>query len=330
MPIGVYAGLALTAATPREVTTGAAAQVEAALALHERFETPLVMTAMDLSVEAEIFGCMVRMSDDDIPTVIERRVTEPAEIQSLPDPQPGEKRSAIPLEVVRHLVNYADGIPVLGCMIGPFSLAGRIFGVSETFTLTITDPLSLLALLEKVTPFLVRYALAFRQAGASGVIMAEPAAGLISPRSLAQFSAPFVRRVVEAVQSDDFSLIYHNCGAKLVHLPQIVEAGAAGYHFSSPMDILEAVKQVDGRTIIAGNLDAVKVFYRGKLEEVRRATESLLSATVTYPNFIISSGCDLPLGTPLENLAVFYETVREWRDALEGSGEKTIDIPPTF
>jgi uroporphyrinogen decarboxylase len=83
----------------------------------------------------------------------------------------------------------------------------------------------ILTLLEKVTDFLLEYTQAFREIGAAGVIMAEPAAGLLSPRGLGKFSAPFVRRIVESVQNENFSLILHNCGARLVHLPKVLESG---------------------------------------------------------------------------------------------------------
>jgi hypothetical protein len=48
MPIGVYAGLEITGATVRDAVTNASAQADAVLALHERFNTPVMLTAMDL------------------------------------------------------------------------------------------------------------------------------------------------------------------------------------------------------------------------------------------------------------------------------------------
>jgi uroporphyrinogen decarboxylase len=219
MPIGVYAGLEITGATVRDAVTSANAQADAVLALHERFETPVMLTAMDLSAEAQTYGCEVRMYDEEIPTVIGRLATDQAGIDRLPAPCPGDMRTAVHLEAARILVNSRK-TPVLGGLIGPFSLAGRIFGVSEALEATAAEPEMILTLLEKVTDFLLEYTQAFREIGAAGVIMAEPAAGLLSPRGLGKFSAPFVRRIVESVQNENFSLILHNCGARLVHLPK--------------------------------------------------------------------------------------------------------------
>jgi uroporphyrinogen decarboxylase len=194
-------------------------------------------------------------------------------------------------------------------MIGPFSLAGRIFGVSEALEATLSSPELLIALLEKATAFLCQYAVAFREAGACGVIMAEPAAGLLSPRGLARFSAPYVKQVVEAAQNKDFTLVLHNCSAKLAHLPRILESGAEIYHFGAPMDLPSALAQVDGKVILCGNLDPTAVFKSGSSDEVREKTKALLESTAAYPNYVISSGCDLAPQTPLENLDTFYQTV---------------------
>ena len=52
--------------------------------------------------------------------------------------------------------------------------------------------------LEKVTEFLIAYTKAFKEAGANGVVMAEPAAGLLSPSLMDDFlhslRAPYHRR----------------------------------------------------------------------------------------------------------------------------------------
>jgi uroporphyrinogen decarboxylase len=309
MPIGVYAGLEITAASVRQAVSDAGAQSEAVLALHERFHTPVLLTAMDLSAEAETFGCTIRMSDEEIPTVLGRKATTAAEIAALPTPQPGDLRTAIHLQSARNLVKSGKA-PVLGGMIGPFSLAGRIFGVSEALEATANDADTILVLLEKVTVFLTSYAKAFHAAGASGLILAEPAAGLLSPRGLAAFSAPFVSRIIQAVQSEDFTIIYHNCGAKIAHLLRILEMGAAIYHFGQPMDLPAALELAQGRVFLAGNLDPTAVFHAGTPDYVRQCTSQLLELTRHQSKYIISSGCDLPPGVPVQNLDAFYQTVK--------------------
>ena len=315
LPIGVYGGLAITGATVREAVTDGAVQAEAVLAMHDRFTSDFLLTAMDLSAEAEAFGCTIRLSDDEVPTVLGRRVTSFSEIEALSIPQPGDFRTAVHMDAASRLARAGTGIPVLAGMIGPFSLAGRIFGVSEVLEASVADPEPLHALLEKVTRFLIDYALAFRGVGAQGVVMAEPAAGLLSPRGMGKFATPYVRQIVEAVQTEGFTVVLHNCAARLVHLQKVLDTGAEICHFSTPMDLPAALDRVSelGRAddvILSGNLDPTSVFYQGSVEDVVAQTRGLLAATSGHRNFVIGSGCDLPPGTPPENLRVFFETVR--------------------
>lgn len=312
MPIGVYAGLEITGASVKEAVTNADHQTEAVLALHERFNTQVMLTAMDLSAEAETFGCEIRMLDDEIPTVIGRLVTTGEDIDRLIDPSVGDKRTSIHLQTAQNLVSRANGIPVLGGVIGPFSLAGRLFGVSEFLELSLTDPDLTEQLLQKATRFLIKYVQAFRDQGVDGVIMAEPAAGLLSPRGLAKYSSAFVKEIVVETQTDDFTILLHNCGAKIAHLPKILEACAEIFHFGAPMDMSQAITQVGSEVILAGNLDPTAVFHSGTIAEVETQTSALMSLTSPYKNFIISSGCDIPPHTPVENLDSFYRMVREY------------------
>lgn len=52
----------------------------------------------------------------------------------------------------------------------------------------------------------------FKLAGSNGIIIAEPATGLLSPAQCDEFSSQYVKRIVEAVQDDYFLVILHNCG----------------------------------------------------------------------------------------------------------------------
>ncbi len=310
IPIGIYTGLELTGASVRQSVTDPRHQVDAVLAMHEKFHTTAMLTAMDLSAEAELFGCEIRMFEDEIPTVIGRKVQSEADIDNLKMPTPGDGRTAVHLGAAQRLVAQAGGVPVLGGVIGPFSLAGRLVGVSEALELTLSNPEMMHRLLTITAQFLTQYVLAFRALGVHGVIMAEPAAGLLSPRGLSQFSSAYIKGILAAALSDDFTIILHNCGAKLVHLPRILETGAEIFHFGAPMEIGEALRQVDREVILAGNLDPSSIFHNGTPELVAEQARLLMEKARGYKNFIPSSGCDLAPHTPVANLEAFYATVR--------------------
>src|SRR5690242_15658895 len=100
MPIAVYPGLALTGAQVRDVVTNPQAQFDAQVALHERYRTPIVLSAMDLSAEAEAFGCTVEVTDNEIPSVTGRLVTGREQAHTFPVPVTGERGTAVCLDSV--------------------------------------------------------------------------------------------------------------------------------------------------------------------------------------------------------------------------------------
>jgi uroporphyrinogen decarboxylase len=198
---------------------------------------------------------------------------------------------------------------VLGGCIGPFSLAARLVGVSEALELTLSEPDFMDVLLEKSSRFLTAYIASFKAAGAAGVIMAEPAAGLLSPRAMAGFSSAYIRRIGAAVCDESFTLILHNCAAKLVHLPAVLETGLNVFHFGAPMDIMAALDKVPPEVVLCGNLDPAGVFVQSPPAEIESRARSLLVAVGARKNFVLSSGCDLPPNVSLANLDAFYRAL---------------------
>jgi uroporphyrinogen decarboxylase len=315
LPIATYPGLALTGDTVSDIVTSPDAQFRAQVALRERHGSPFVLSAMDLSAEAEAFGATVALSDHEIPTVTGRLIVDAEQAARLAIPQPGEGRTQVSLETVRQLAKLPGAPFVFAGCIGPFSLAARLVGVSEALEMTATEPELMHTLLEKSTAFLAAYIAAFRAAGANGVIMAEPAAGLLSPKSLSAYSSKYVRQIAAGFAEDSFTIILHNCAAKLLHLPAIQESGLKTFHFGAPMDLVSALSQVPADTVICGNLDPAAVFVQLPAAGVAGKIESLLQATTLHKNFVLSSGCDVPPNAPLANLDAFYQAVASWNES---------------
>jgi uroporphyrinogen decarboxylase len=309
LPIAVYPGLVLTGAKVSDIVTNPRAQLDVQVALQQRYHSPFVLSAMDLSAEAEAFGCSLMRSDSEVPTVTGHRVTSLEQAKQLAVPQPGDRRTGVYLEAVRLLRQMAGQPFVFAGCIGPFSLAARLVGVSEAMELTLTEPDLMHALLEKCTVFLTNYIKAFQTAGAQGLIMAEPAAGLLSPRGLSAYSSAYIRRIAAEVTHENFSILLHNCGAKLLHLSAIQETGLKAFHFGRPMDIVGALGKVPADVVLCGNLDPAGVFVPLPPAEITAKVAQLLADTAAHRNFVLSSGCDLPPHTPLASLDAFYEAL---------------------
>ena len=168
--------------------------------------------------------------------------------------------------------------------------------------------------MEKVTEFVINYCKAYKEVGANGVMIAEPLAGLMSPALAQEFAHPYVKQVIEAVQDDCFAVIYHNCGDNVPKmLPSILSTGAAAYHFGNAVDLeKDILEKVPANVVVMGNIDPVGVLRMGTPESVREATTERLKKCTPYPNFVLSSGCDMPPKTPWENINAFFAAAEKF------------------
>jgi uroporphyrinogen decarboxylase len=167
--------------------------------------------------------------------------------------------------------------------------------------------------LSKATEFLIAYIKEYKKTGVNGVVLAEPVTGLLSPDLAREFSEPYVRKITEAVRDENFIVIYHNCGnATIRMIDSILAVGADAYHFGNAIDMSEMMKHIPENTIVMGNIDPAGQFRGGSPESIRKATLDLMSKCCKYPNFVISSGCDIPPLSSWDNIEAFFAAVEEF------------------
>ena len=314
MPILSFPSVSLLDVTVKEVISDSTLQARGMKAVAENTPSAASVSFMDLSVEAECFGCAVTVTDDEVPTIEESILHDEDEAAALTVPEVGSGRTGIYLDAIKKAKELITDRPIFAGMIGPYSLAARLFDVSEIMMNCYDDPDTVHAVLAKCTQFLIAYAKAYREAGADGIVMAEPVAGLLSPMLEEEFSAPYVKQIVDAVQDDSFIVIYHNCGDNVPKmLESILSTGAAAYHFGNAVDLEKDILQkVPENVVVMGNIDPAGVLRMGTPETVGAATAELLQKCSTYPNFVLSSGCDIPPKTPWENIHAFFAAADEF------------------
>ncbi|HQY98839.1 MAG TPA: uroporphyrinogen decarboxylase family protein [Propionicimonas sp.] len=313
MPVLSFPSVGLLGITVTELISDPAKQAEGMIRIAERCDTAAAVSMMDLSLEADAFGSFIRYSDEDVPTVIGGLVTSPEEADALAVPAVGAGRTGRYLEAIRQAKAGITDRPVFAGVIGPFSLAGRLMDVSEAMIYCYDDPEMVHTVLAKATAFLTAYIEAYREIGADGVVIAEPLAGLLSPALAQEFSADYVRAIIEAVQTDDFVVIYHNCGGSTIQtIESILSVGASGYHFGNAIRMVDMLPLIPAGVPVFGNVDPASQFCNGTPESIREATLSLLAECSAYPNFIISSGCDIPPRTPWANIDAFFAAVADF------------------
>jgi uroporphyrinogen decarboxylase len=313
LPVLTYPAIQDMGITMKQLIYSADYQAEAMKRIYDKTDMAAVLAFMDLSVEAESFGSNIVYSDDAVPTVVGSIIDEDTDIDALEVPDPSKGRTGICVEGVRKIASQIDDKPVIAGCIGPFSLAGRLMDVNEVMFTCYDDPDAVHKTLDKVTSFIIDYLKLYKEAGADGVLMAEPLAGLLSPDLTESFSNAYVKRIVDEVQDDEFIVLLHNCGGSVSStIDTIVKTGARGYHLGNAVDMAEMLPHIPSDCLVMGNIDPASQFMHGTPDHVYAATIELLRACSSYPNFVISSGCDIPPVSPWGNIDAFFQAVDDF------------------
>ena len=314
LPILSFPSAQLLDVSVRELVCSSDLQVRGMKAVADRVDSAAAVSMMDLSVEAEAFGANIVFSDDEVPTVVGAIISDEDEANDLAIPQVGAARTGLYVDTVAKAVQLITDRPVFAGVIGPFSLAGRLMGVTDAMFFCYDEPDMVHTLLEKVSQFTISYINAFKAVGANGVMMAEPLGGLLSPAMAEEFSHTYVRKIVEAVQTDEFAFVYHNCGDNVPLMKEgIYNLGAMGYHFGDAIKMADMFAGAPADALVMGNVSPSAQFRNGTPETMARAVRELLGTCGGYDNFIPSSGCDVPPGSPWENIEAFFETCKKER-----------------
>lgn len=315
VPIMTHPGIEIINKSVLDAVTNGNVHHESIKALAEKYPAAAATVIMDLTVEAEAFGAEIAFGQDVVPAVLGHMLNNAEDIKKLKVPALSAGR--VPAYIKANLLaaRSITDRPVLAGCIGPFSLAGRLYDMSAIMMLIYEDPEAAKMLLRKCTDFILKYCVALKEAGANGVVMAEPAAGLMSDDDCMQFSSVYVKEIIDRVQDDHFAVVLHNCGNTGHCTKAMVATGAAAYHFGNKCRMEEVIKDVPPTALAMGNIDPVSIFKDAKPWEMKQAVNHLLEATKDYPNFVLSSGCDTPPATPFNNIDAFFEALKEYNDA---------------
>lgn len=311
LPILSFPAVQKLNVTVEQLVKDSALQAEAMACIAKQTDSLAAVSLMDLSVEAEAFGANVVFSAHEVPVVTGQLIADMDEAEALAIPSLDAGRARVCVEGIRLAKQKIQDKPVLAGMIGPYSLAGRLMDVTEIMYICYDEPEAVHVVLEKATQYLIAYGKAMKEAGADGIMMAEPLAGILSPAMAAEFSVPYVKRIIAALQEEDFAVIYHNCGNSVpAMLDEIFSQGAAAYHFGNAVDMEAVMKAAPADCLCMGNVDPAAVIAEGTPEMVTAATKEVIAKCGKYQNFILSSGCDIPAHAAWANIEAFFAAAK--------------------
>jgi [methyl-Co(III) methanol-specific corrinoid protein]:coenzyme M methyltransferase len=324
--IGVVEAMEKTGAFWPEAHTDAEKMAKLGSSLYELAGLECAKIPFCLTVEAEAMGCKVDLEGNDkTPEVSEtpfksgNDITVPADFLS-------SGRIPVVLEAVEKLKEeYADNLPIIVGMTGPFTLAGHLLGVENLVRYMKTSPNEVEAALENSLDACMDYAEALSEVKPDVICVADPTAApeLIDPL---QFKSVVKPRLEDLANTIKTKKVLHICGSTQPIIRDMASIGYDGISVEEKVDIARAkqdvekggkIMRVGGKTMsiggdssskIVGNISTTQTLFTGSPEEVKAEVKRALEAGVD----IVAPGCGLAPRSPIENIKAMVEGRNEF------------------
>ncbi len=286
--------------------------------LVDKFKPDIQFVLMDLSVEANALGLNTIFPPNESATVLKK--DKEFNMDSLDSFRKisfdGDSRLLGYVKTVELMkLKFSSSVKVGAYVTGPYTLAGLIIGAEEAGLMAAREPDRLEQICIFTTRCITEYTRLLLSAGADAVCLLEPSGVMLGPSHFEKFSSANVKKIVEICHQADSDCIYHVCGNSMHLIEKMAESGVDGLSLDSKdtgVDLPAIAKKIPKNIVMIGNMNPTKTIVYGSPEEVKEEVKTLLASMDDFPNFILSTGCDLPLETPLDNISAFMETGRNY------------------
>jgi len=194
-------------------------------------------------------------------------------------------------------------------MRGPFVIGAQLRGIEPILIDLIEDPRRVADVLSFATDVAIALGRALAGRGAHGIVLGEATCSpnFIAPAMYREQVVPHHARLVRALHEMGWRFVgLHICGNIIPIIEDILSTGVEFFDVDYQVGAAEAIARAAGRAALRGNLDPSADLRFGTPEKIRARVEAL-HREVAGARWIVSSGCDIPAGTPGENIAALVE-----------------------
>jgi len=313
MPITMMFAADIAGVHYREYATDCRVLADAQIRTAEKFGFDYVSAISDPAREASDLGAAIEWFDDQPPAIIESRalLADKGTLLKthLPDPSSG-RRMSDRVKAIELLAIQAGGEKMVeGWVEGPCAMAADLRGLNTLMLDFFDDPAFVTDLFEFVTGMELRFAQAQVNAGASLIGVGDAAASLIGPKVYQQFVFPYERRLIQGIRALGVKARLHICGSTRKLFSEMGKLGADIIDLDSMAPLSEAREVMGPSQVLLGNIDPVRVLRDGDADSVERAIGECHRAA--GERYIVGAGCEVPRGTPPENVRAMAHYAQE-------------------
>ena len=312
MPITMMFASDLNGSRYRDYATDHRVMASAQMKVAETFGFDYVSTISDPAREASDLGAAVEWFDDQPPAIDESRalLSDKTKLKQLrvPDPASGPRMSDR-IEGVRLLREKAGAdLLVEGWVEGPCAEAADLRGLN-TLMFDFTDDAAFVRdLFEFVVEMNLKFGRAQIQAGADIIGVGDAAASLVGPRLYQEFVLPYEKRLIRGLQNLGAKVRLHICGNTKRILDGMGQVGADIVDLDFPSPLADGRAAMGPEQVLLGNIDPVRVLLHGTPQGVHDAIAECHHGA--GERYIVGAGCEIPRGTPNENVKSMCEYAR--------------------
>jgi len=255
---------------------------------------------------AEAMGCRLRYGEDSIPTVSQTIVSKKEDVGNLKIPDPWKDgRMPIYLEATRLVKSeLQDVAPILGYVPGPLTLSSVLRGPGAFLLDLVRNRDMVEELADTSTQASTAFAEAKISEGADIIVIAEPmsSTSVISPKMFREIALPRIRNILATIQSRGATPSLHICGNTTPILSDIAEIGTKIFEVDHLVDLAIAKRALSGKVCVQGNVNPTGTLNGTDPMAVITECRECIAKAAEGGGYILSSGCEVPLDAPLENL----------------------------
>ncbi|MBK7106517.1 MAG: uroporphyrinogen decarboxylase family protein [Ignavibacteriae bacterium] len=283
---------------------------------YEKFNPDAIFPLMDLSVEVNALGKEFLFPENDSATIVksEFNFDQLKNLQKINIEYDSRLQSNV--ETLK-LMTKEFPSEIINCayVTGPYTIAGLLLGADEAAISTITNSEKLFKICDLAEIVITKYINLLIDAGAKLICILEPSAVMLSLEQFERYSSNYVKRIISKFHKSNIDFVYHVCGNSNHLINKMCDSGVNALSLDScdvGINLTEIAKRIPEEIILIGNINPTGKILNGKVKEIENEVLFLLNEMKSVPNFILSTGCDLPLDTPIENIEAFMNVGKNY------------------
>jgi uroporphyrinogen decarboxylase len=145
------------------------------------------------------------------------------------------------------------------------------------------------------------------------IVVVDPTAEALKAAEYGLLCRPYLSGLAGIIRSSGAICLVHICGDMTHLLDELALTGVEGICLDSKVNLAGEIERIPSNIVVLGNIDPKRVIQRGTPEDVRWEVRRLLRHMHKVRNFVLSTGCDVPVEAPVRNLEAMMEEARSWK-----------------